>query len=253
VGRVRRRAQPGRPRRLPSRRAPGSSFEARLHLRKRSRSRRPRGGSATPRPPWWLAMLCGVPIQPPRAGARIAESLGSDVPFLLAEHRAGHGRGRRSPGAGPRTSGTGCSPSLRRLSTPRSRRVDRLRARDQAPQPLESTDALLAALRQRDPALPAPARSLAAAVPAPIWLPRSRPGGLRARTRRWSAAAAPPVFPASDEAHGDEIADAVSLARTRVGARARSRARGVDWLTRQPRLWQATVTGRLFTDVDRSR
>ena len=88
--------------------------------------------------------------------AKIAETLGSDVPFLLHGGTAlGTGRGEA------------VSPVLARankwhwvvafadggLSTPEVyRELDRLRAAGEAPQPLHSADALLAALRQRDPA-----------------------------------------------------------------------------------------------------
>jgi 4-diphosphocytidyl-2-C-methyl-D-erythritol kinase len=89
--------------------------------------------------------------------ATIAETLGSDVPFLLFGGTAlGTGRGET------------VSPVLARatkwhwvvafsdggLSTPDVyRELDRLRSAGKAPGPIGSTDELLAALRQRDPAV----------------------------------------------------------------------------------------------------
>lgn len=150
--------------------------------------------------------------------ARIAETLGSDVPFLLHGGTAlGTGRGES------------VSPVLARahkwrwvvafadggLSTPEVyRELDRLRARSEAPAPLESPDALLAALRQRDPAvlgkalgndLEAAAISLRPDLAATLEAGR----GAGAHAALVSGSGPTCVFLASDEAHGEEIGAAI--------------------------------------------
>jgi 4-diphosphocytidyl-2-C-methyl-D-erythritol kinase len=150
--------------------------------------------------------------------ARIAETLGSDVPFLLHGGTAlGTGRGEA------------VSPVLARahkwhwvvafadggLSTPEVyRELDRLRAAYQAPLPLESPDALLAALRQRDPALLGKALGNdleAAAVSLRPDLAAALEAGRNAGAHAALVSGSGPtcVFLAADEAHGEEIADAV--------------------------------------------
>jgi 4-diphosphocytidyl-2-C-methyl-D-erythritol kinase len=150
--------------------------------------------------------------------AKIAETLGSDVPFLLHGGTAlGTGRGEA------------VSPVLARankwhwvvafaedgLSTPEVyRELDRLRAAGEAPRPLENADALLAALRQRDPAelgaalgndLEAAAISLNPDLAAT--LEAGRKAGAHAALVSGSGPTC--VFLASDASHGDQIADAV--------------------------------------------
>jgi 4-diphosphocytidyl-2-C-methyl-D-erythritol kinase len=150
--------------------------------------------------------------------AKIAETLGSDVPFLLHGGTAlGTGRGEA------------VSPVLARankwhwvvafaeggLSTPAVyRELDRLRAAGEAPKPLESADALLAALRQRDPAelgaalgndLEAAAISLNPDLAAT--LEAGRKAGAHAALVSGSGPTC--VFLASDASHGDQIAEAV--------------------------------------------
>lgn len=150
--------------------------------------------------------------------ARIAETLGSDVPFLLHGGTAlGTGRGES------------VSPVLARahkwqwvvafadggLSTPEVyRELDRLRATRQAPEPLGAPDALLAALRQRDPAvlgkalgndLEAAAISLRPDLAAT--LEAGRAAGAHAALVSGSGPTC--VFLAGDEEHGMSIGDAV--------------------------------------------
>jgi len=155
--------------------------------------------------------------------ATIAANLGSDVPFLLFGGTAlGTGRGET------------VSPVLARaskwhwvvafssggLSTPEVyRELDRLRASGKAPDPIGSTDPLLAALRQRDPAvlgaaigndLQAAALSLMPELEATIGA--GRDAGAYAAFVSGSGPTC--VFLAGDEAHADEIA--VSLAEAGV-------------------------------------
>ncbi|WBB77569.1 4-(cytidine 5'-diphospho)-2-C-methyl-D-erythritol kinase [Micromonospora sp. WMMD882] len=89
--------------------------------------------------------------------AAIAATLGSDVPFLIHGGTAlGTGRGEAvSPVLAKATSWHWVvALADGGLSTPEAyRELDRLRDRDAAPEPLGSTDALLAALRQSDPAV----------------------------------------------------------------------------------------------------
>ncbi len=150
--------------------------------------------------------------------AKIAETLGSDVPFLLFGGTAlGTGRGET------------VSPVLARpskwhwvvafaegeLSTPSVfRELDRLREAGQAPAPLNSTDALLAALRQKDPEvlgaalgndLEAAAISLHPALESTLEAGRS--AGAHASLVSGSGPTC--VFLASDEVHGEKIAEAV--------------------------------------------
>lgn len=150
--------------------------------------------------------------------ARIAATLGSDVPFLLYGGTAlGTGRGES------------VSPVLARanhwhwviafadggLSTPQVyAELDRLRAAGRAPTPLGSSDGLLAALRQRDPAV------LGAALgndlqPAAIEL---RPAlaetlavGEKAGALASLVSGSGPtcVFLVRDEAHSEDVADAL--------------------------------------------
>jgi 4-diphosphocytidyl-2-C-methyl-D-erythritol kinase len=89
--------------------------------------------------------------------AAIAGGIGADVPFLV------HGGTALGTGFGERVSPVLARPTSWHwvvaiadggLSTPEVyRELDRLRAAEPAPAPLGSTDALLAALRQRDPAV----------------------------------------------------------------------------------------------------
>ncbi len=150
--------------------------------------------------------------------AKIAETLGSDVPFLLHGGTAlGTGRGEA------------VSPVLARankwhwvvafadggLSTPEVyRELDRLRAAGKAPQPLDSADTLLAALRQRDPAelgaalgndLQPAALSLSPDLAAT--LEAGREAGAHAALVSGSGPTC--VFLASDSTHGEKIAEAV--------------------------------------------
>jgi 4-diphosphocytidyl-2-C-methyl-D-erythritol kinase len=150
--------------------------------------------------------------------ARIAETLGSDVPFLLHGGTAlGTGRGEA------------VSPVLARalkwhwvvafaeggLSTPEVyRELDRLRSANEAPEALTSPDSLLAALRQRDPAVlgKAMGNDLEAAAVSlrpdlALTLEAGRTAGAHAALVSGSGPTC--VFLATDEAHGVEIADAV--------------------------------------------
>jgi 4-diphosphocytidyl-2-C-methyl-D-erythritol kinase len=87
--------------------------------------------------------------------AAIAAEIGADVPFLVHGGTAlGTGRGERVSPVLARPTSWHWVLALAEggLSTPEVyRELDRLRAADQAPAPLGSADALLAALRQRDP------------------------------------------------------------------------------------------------------
>jgi 4-diphosphocytidyl-2-C-methyl-D-erythritol kinase len=87
--------------------------------------------------------------------AAIAADIGADVPFLVHGGTAlGTGRGERISPVLARPTSWHWVLALAEggLSTPEVyRELDRLRAADQAPAPLGSADALLAALRQRDP------------------------------------------------------------------------------------------------------
>ncbi|WP_117210810.1 4-(cytidine 5'-diphospho)-2-C-methyl-D-erythritol kinase [Allorhizocola rhizosphaerae] len=150
--------------------------------------------------------------------ADIAATLGSDVPFLLYGGTAlGTGRGET------------VNPVLARatrwhwviafsaggLSTPDVyRELDRLRASGKGGAPLGSTDGLLAALRQRDPAalgavlgndLQAAAVSLMPQLE--TTLQSGRDAGAHAALVSGSGPTC--VFLADDEAHAGEIADAV--------------------------------------------
>ncbi|HEX6686514.1 MAG TPA: 4-(cytidine 5'-diphospho)-2-C-methyl-D-erythritol kinase [Candidatus Limnocylindrales bacterium] len=150
--------------------------------------------------------------------ATIAETLGSDVPFLLFGGTAlGTGRGET------------VSPVLARaskwhwvvafsdggLSTPEVyRELDRLRAAGKAPDAIGSTDPLLAALRQRDPAvlgaalgndLQAAALSLMPELEAT--LEAGRDAGAHAAFVSGSGPTC--VFLAEDEAHAGELAEAL--------------------------------------------
>ncbi|WDZ86738.1 4-(cytidine 5'-diphospho)-2-C-methyl-D-erythritol kinase [Micromonospora cathayae] len=89
--------------------------------------------------------------------AAIAATLGSDVPFLI------HGGTALGTGRGEAVSPVLARPTSWHwvvaiadggISTPEAyRELDRLRDRGTAPEPIGSTDGLLAALRQRDPAV----------------------------------------------------------------------------------------------------
>jgi 4-diphosphocytidyl-2-C-methyl-D-erythritol kinase len=150
--------------------------------------------------------------------AKIAETLGSDVPFLLFGGTAlGTGRGES------------VSPVLARptkwhwvvafaeggLSTPEVyRQLDLLRAHGGAPRPLDSTDDLLAALRQKDPAvlgaalgndLQAAALTLQPALSSTLDAGRSA-GACAALV---SGSGPTCVFLAADERHAEQIAEAV--------------------------------------------
>jgi 4-diphosphocytidyl-2-C-methyl-D-erythritol kinase len=150
--------------------------------------------------------------------AKIAETLGSDVPFLLFGGTAlGTGRGES------------VSPVLARpskwtwvlafaeggLSTPDVYgELDRLRAAGSAPAPISSTDALLAALRQKDPAVLGAALGNdleAAAVSMQPALSSTLDAGRKAGAHAALVSGSGPtcVFLASDEIHGAEIAAAV--------------------------------------------
>jgi len=89
--------------------------------------------------------------------ATIATGLGSDVPFLVHGGTAlgtGHGETVSPVLARPTSWHWVVAIADDGLSTPAVyREIDRLRAAGTAPPPLASTDALLAALRQRDPAV----------------------------------------------------------------------------------------------------
>ncbi|SDY03277.1 4-diphosphocytidyl-2-C-methyl-D-erythritol kinase [Micromonospora pattaloongensis] len=89
--------------------------------------------------------------------AEIAAGLGSDVPFLLHGGTAlgtGHGESVSPVLARPTTWHWVVAVAERGLSTPAVyHELDRLRAESAAPAPLGPADDLLAALRQRDPAV----------------------------------------------------------------------------------------------------
>ena len=89
--------------------------------------------------------------------AWIAAEIGSDVPFLIYGGTAlGTGRGEAVSPVLARPSSWHWVVAVADggLSTPEAyRELDRLRADDAAPEPVGSPDALLAALRQRDPAV----------------------------------------------------------------------------------------------------
>jgi 4-diphosphocytidyl-2-C-methyl-D-erythritol kinase len=193
--------------------------KARLHLRKQIPLAAGLAGGSADAAATLVACdaLWGTGYSRPEL-ARIAETLGSDVPFLLHGGTAlGTGRGEA------------VSPVLARahkwhwvvafadggLSTPEVyRELDRLRAANEAPEPLEGTDALLAALRQRDPALLGKALGNdleAAAVSLRPDLATALEAGRNAGAHAALVSGSGPtcVFLASDEVHGEEIADAV--------------------------------------------
>ncbi|GIF97286.1 4-(cytidine 5'-diphospho)-2-C-methyl-D-erythritol kinase [Catellatospora citrea] len=150
--------------------------------------------------------------------ARIAATLGSDVPFLLY--------GGTALGTGH---GEAVSPVLARanrwhwvvafadggLSTPRVYgELDRMRAAGTAPAPLNSSDDLLSALRQRDPAvlgaalgndLQAAALSLRPALADTLDV-GDKAGALASLV---SGSGPTCVFLARDEAHGADLAQAL--------------------------------------------
>jgi 4-diphosphocytidyl-2-C-methyl-D-erythritol kinase len=193
--------------------------KARLHLRKQIPLAAGLAGGSADAAATLVACdaLWGTGYSRPEL-ARIAETLGSDVPFLLHGGTAlGTGRGEA------------VSPVLARahkwhwvvafaeggLSTPEVyRELDRLRAVSQAPEPLESPDALLAALRQRDPAVLGKALGNdleAAAVSLRPELAMTLEAGRTAGAYAALVSGSGPtcVFLAGDEVHADEIADAV--------------------------------------------
>ncbi|HCT75003.1 MAG TPA: 4-(cytidine 5'-diphospho)-2-C-methyl-D-erythritol kinase [Micromonosporaceae bacterium] len=150
--------------------------------------------------------------------ARIAETLGSDVPFLLHGGTAlGTGRGET------------VSPVLARankwhwvaafasggLATPEVfAELDKLRANGKAPAPLDNADVLLAALRQRDPSVLGAALGndlQAAAISLNPDLDATLAAGREAGAHASIVSGSGPtcVFLATDEAHGEQIAEAV--------------------------------------------
>ncbi|GHJ50376.1 4-diphosphocytidyl-2-C-methyl-D-erythritol kinase [Catellatospora sp. TT07R-123] len=151
--------------------------------------------------------------------ARIAATLGSDIPFLLYGGTAlGTGRGEA------------VSPVLARanrwswvvafadggLSTPKVyAELDRLRAEGRAPAPLGSSDDLLSALRQRDPAVLADALGndlQAAAVSLRPQLADTLAVGDKAGALASLVSGSGPtcVFLARDDAHGADVAAALT-------------------------------------------
>jgi 4-diphosphocytidyl-2-C-methyl-D-erythritol kinase len=193
--------------------------KARLHLRKQIPLAAGLAGGSADAAATLVACdaLWGTGYSRPEL-ARIAETLGSDVPFLLHGGTAlGTGRGEA------------VSPVLARahkwqwvlafaeggLSTPEVyRELDRLRAVKQAPEPLDSPDTLLAALRQRDPAVLGKALGNdleAAAISLRPELATTLEAGRTAGAYAALVSGSGPtcVFLAADEQHGEEIADAI--------------------------------------------
>jgi len=153
--------------------------------------------------------------------ATIAATLGSDVPFLLFGGTAlGTGRGETVSPVLARASKWHwvAAFSTGGLSTPEVyRELDRLRAAGKAPDPITSTDPLLAALRQRDPAVLGAAIGndlQAAALSLMPELEATLAAGHDAGAHAAFVSGSGPtcVFLAGDEAHADEIAAALSEA-----------------------------------------
>ncbi len=150
--------------------------------------------------------------------AEIAATLGSDVPFLLYGGTAlGTGRGEMVNPVLARATKWHWTVAFSAggLSTPDVyRELDRLRAAGKAGAPMGSTDELLAALRQRDPAVLGAALGndlQSAAISLMPRLEATLRSGVDAGAHAALVSGSGPtcVFLAEDEAHAREIADAV--------------------------------------------
>lgn len=150
--------------------------------------------------------------------AGLAAALGSDVPFLIHGGTAfgtGHGEAVSPVLAGGNAWHWVVGIADGELSTPHVyREIDRLRAAPGAPPRLESADALLAALRQQDPAVLGAAlgndlqpAALSLRPPLSATLKAGRDAGALGAIVSGSGPTC--VFLAEDAAHADELATAL--------------------------------------------